>query len=49
MSDIARPYPNGSELAKGGQTGGLQYPNGSEKASQANQHLAHDYKDDRTK
>jgi len=49
MSDIARPYPNGQELAKGNQTGGMQYPNGSELASAKNKDLAHDYKDDRTR
>lgn len=49
MSDIARQYPSGSELAKGGQTGGLNYPSGQEKATHANSNLAHDYKDDRTR
>lgn len=49
MSDIARPYPNGSEPAKGGQTGGIPEVNGSEKASTKNGNLAHDYRDDRTK
>lgn len=41
MSDIARVYPNGQELAKGGQTGGQPEQNGKEKASLTNQHLAH--------
>lgn len=49
MSDIARVYPNGQEPAKGGQTGGLPYPNGQEKASTVNGDKGHDYKDDRTK
>lgn len=49
MSDIARVYANGQEPAKGGQTGGLPYANGSEKAHAGNANLGHDYKDDRTK
>lgn len=49
MSDLARVYPPGQELAKGGQTGGLPYPAGQEKATHSNSNLAHDYKDDRTK
>lgn len=49
MSDIARVYPSGQEPAKGGQTGGLPYPNGQEKAHPGNANLGHDYKDDRTK
>jgi hypothetical protein len=48
-SDMARQYPPGQELAKGGQTGGLPYPNGQEKAHNGNGNLAHDFKDDRTK
>jgi hypothetical protein len=48
ISDIARPYPNGQELAKGGQTGGLPYANGKELAHAGNSNLGHDYKDDRT-
>jgi hypothetical protein len=49
MSDIARQYPAGKELALGGQTGGQPEVNGKEKATHANANLAHDYKDDRTK
>lgn len=49
MSDIARVYAAGQELAKGGQTGGLPYPNGQEKAHVGNSNNGHDYKDDRTK
>ena len=49
MSDIARVYPNGQELAKGGQSGGLPPVNGKELATVANSSLAHDYKDDRTR
>lgn len=41
MSDIARVYPPGSEPAKGGQTGGLPYPNGQELATSANAGKAH--------
>jgi hypothetical protein len=40
VSDIARVYANGSEPAKGGQTGGKPYPNGSEIATNANAGLA---------
>jgi hypothetical protein len=49
MSDVARQYPAGSELAKGGSNLSVQYVNGQEKASHSNRDLAHDYKDDRTK
>lgn len=49
MSDVARQYPPGQELAKGGQTGGQPYPNGKELAHNGNSGLGHDYKDDRTK
>jgi hypothetical protein len=42
VSDIARVYVNGSEPAKGGQTGGTVAVNGSEKASVANGNLAVD-------
>lgn len=49
MSDLARQYPPGQELAKGGQTGGLPEVNGKEKATVANSNSGHDYKDDRTK
>lgn len=49
MSDLARVYPNGQELAKGGQTGGLPEVPGAEKATTKNGGLGHDYRDDRTK
>ena len=49
MSDVARQYPTGSELAKGGGLLAVQYPAGQEKASHANSNLGRDYKDDRTK
>jgi hypothetical protein len=49
MSDIARQYPAGQELAKGGSNLAVQYPAGQEKASHANKDSAHDYRDDRTK
>ena len=49
MSDLARQYANGQELAKGGQTGGLPEANGKEKATTANGDKGHDYHDDRTK
>lgn len=48
MSDIARQYPAGQELAKA-TTLSQPYPAGQEKASAVNQHNGHDYKDDRTK
>lgn len=47
-SDIARPYPAGSELAKAS-TLAQPYPAGQEKATVLNQHNGHDYKDDRTR
>lgn len=49
MSDIARQYPPGQELAKGNQNLAVQYPPGLEKGSHSNKDLGHDYKDDRTK
>lgn len=49
MSDISRQYPPGQELAKGGQNLAVVAVNGKEIATHANSHLAHDYKDDRTK
>ncbi len=49
MSDLARPYPPGTEPAKGNQTGGQPEQNGKEKAHVGNSSLAHDYKDDRTR
>lgn len=49
MSDLARVYPNGQELAKGGQTGGLPEVNGKEKATVVNGSSGHDYKDDRSR
>lgn len=49
MSDIARVYPPGQELAKGNQNLAVQYPNGQELASHVNKDKGHDYKDDRTK
>lgn len=49
MSDIARVYPNGKELAIGGQTGGVPEVPGKEKATGKNADLGHDYKDDRTR
>jgi hypothetical protein len=49
VSDLARVYANGQELAKGNQTGGTPEVNGSEKATSKNSNLGHDYKDDRTK
>ena len=49
MSDLARVYANGQELAKGYQTGGTPEASGSEKATVKNSNLGHDYKDDRTK
>lgn len=49
MSDLARQYPAGKELALGGQTGGQPEVSGTEKATVKNGSLAHDYKDDRTK
>jgi hypothetical protein len=49
MSDIARPYAAGTELAKATTTLNTQRPSGQELASQVNQHNGHDYKDDRTK
>lgn len=49
MSDLARVYPNGKELAIGGQTGGLPAANGKEPATVANADKGHDYHDDRTK
>lgn len=48
MSDIARQYVPGTEPAKA-TTLAQPYPAGQEKASQANQHNGHDYKDDRTR
>lgn len=45
MSDIAKVYPPGQELAKGGQTGGLPYPAGQEKAHPGNSNLARNYGD----
>lgn len=42
MSDIARVYANGKELAIGGQTGGLPAVNGKEIATVANSSLAVD-------
>lgn len=38
MSDLSRVYPNGSEKALGGQTGGLPEKNGSEKATNKGAH-----------
>jgi hypothetical protein len=49
MSDIARVYAPGQEPAKATTTLAVQFPPGQEKASQANQHNGHDYRDDRTK
>lgn len=49
MSDIARVYASGQEPAKGGQTGGLPYPAGQEKAHTGNSDKGHDYRDDRTR
>jgi len=49
MSDLARQYPPGQELAKGNQTGGQVYPAGKELAHAGNSDKGHDYKDDRTK
>lgn len=56
MSDIARQYPpalqpglySGTAAANAAGSGVTQ-PAGSERASLANQHSGHDYKDDRTK
>lgn len=41
MSDLARVYPNGKELAIGGQTGGQPEVAGQEKATVKNSGLAH--------
>ena len=41
MSDLARVYPNGQELAVGGQTGGTVAVNGKEMATPGNSGLAH--------
>ena len=49
MSDIARVYANGKELAIGNQTGGLPAVNGKELATAANGSLSVDHHDDRTK
>jgi len=49
VSDLARVYPNGQELAKGGQTGGTPEVAGQEKATVKNGDRGHDYRDDRTK
>lgn len=49
MSDIARVYPPGKELAIGGQTGGQPEAAGQEKATVRNSGASHDYKDDRTR
>lgn len=40
MSDIARVYANGAELAKGSQDTAKVAPNGKELASNANANLA---------
>jgi hypothetical protein len=40
VSNIAVVYVNGQEPAKGGQTGGLPYPNGKELAHNGNAGLA---------
>jgi hypothetical protein len=49
VSDLARVYPPGKELAIGGQTGGTVEVAGQEKATVKNSGLSRDYKDDRTK
>lgn len=56
LSDIARQYPPAQvpmlyagTAAANAAGSGVPQPAGSEKASQANQHLGHDYKDDRTR
>jgi hypothetical protein len=49
MSDLARPYAPGTELAKATTNLSVPRPSGQELASQVNQHNGHDYKDDRTK
>jgi hypothetical protein len=41
VSDLARVYPNGKELALGGQSGGVPEVAGQEKASVKNAGLAH--------
>lgn len=56
MSDIARQYPPAQQpglfsgsAASNAAGGGVPQPAGQERASLANQHSGHDYKDDRTK
>ena len=49
MSDIARQYANGQELARGGQPGGQPEQAGQEKATVKNSDKGHDYRDDRTR
>ena len=56
MSDIARQYPPASQpglvsgtAASNAAGAGVSQPAGLERASHANQHNSHDYKDDRTR
>lgn len=56
MSDILRPYPPASQpglysgsTASNAAGAGVVQPAGKELASLVNQHLGHDYRDDRSK